>query len=53
MIQKRIEQDEVEQLRAPHAMEIDALRMEEAELLRQINDEQSYLKMDMAFDDDY
>ena len=51
MIQKSIEEDEIEQLRAPHAMEIDTLRMEEAEILRQINDAQSYLKMDMAFDD--
>ena len=51
MIQKSIEMDEIETLRAPHAQEIDQLRMEESEVLRQINEAQTYLKMDMAFDD--
>ena len=51
MIQKSIEMDEIETLRAPYAQEIDQMRMEESEVLRQINEAQTYLKMDMAFDD--
>ena len=51
IIQKSIEMEEIEMLRAPHAAEIDCLRKEEAEILKQINEAQSDLKMDMAFDD--
>ena len=51
MIQKTIDMDEIEILRAPNAMEIDNLRIEEADILKQINESQSDLKMDMAFDD--
>ena len=51
MIQKSIEMDEIETLRAPHAQEIDALRLEESAILKEINEAQSYLKTDMAFDD--
>ena len=40
MILKTIDQDEVEIQRAPFAMEIDALRREEAEILLQINEAQ-------------
>ena len=38
MILKTIDNDEIEIARAPHAMEIDALRCEESEILQQIND---------------
>ena len=38
MIQKTIDNDEIEMARAPYAMEIDALRCEESEILQQIND---------------
>ena len=51
MIQKTIDMDEIEILRAPNAMEIDNLRIEEAHILKQINESQMDLKMDMAFDD--
>ena len=38
MIQKSIDQDEIEILRAPYAAEIDELRRQEAEVLQAINE---------------
>ena len=38
MIQKTIDQDEIEILRAPYAMEIDELRRQEADILHAINE---------------
>ena len=53
MIEKSIDKDEIEITRAPFAIEIDDLRRQEAEILKEINDAQFDLKADMAFDDDY
>ena len=51
MIQKTIDQDEAELIRAPHAAEIDELRRQEAEILKLIIGAQSDLKGEMAFED--
>ena len=51
MIQKTIEQDEIEILRAPYAIEIDELRREEADILQQINEAQLDLKLELTQDD--
>ena len=51
MIQKTIDKDEIEVLRAPFAMEIDELRREESVILTEINEAQGDLKLDMAYED--
>ena len=51
MIQKTIDKDEIEVIRAPFAMEIDELRREEAAILTEINEAQQDLKLDMAYED--
>lgn len=51
MIQKTIDEDEIEILRAPFAMEIDELRRQEAEILHDINEAQLDLRLEMAYED--
>lgn len=51
MIQKTIDNDEIEIARTPFAMEIDALRREEADILSQINEAQLDLRLEMSNDD--